>query len=65
MKRASLAPWGGTKWNRASSAAGASFQSLRTTPTLSRAGVSVSVTTYFRGNGLLPSSTQTWKSAPG
>src|SRR5262249_31110270 len=60
-----LVPLGGTKLNWASSTAASAFQSLRAVLMLSRAGVSVSVTTYLRGNGRLPSAIQTWKSTPG
>jgi hypothetical protein len=64
-KRIALVPLGGTKVNWASSTAASVFQSLRAVLMLSSAGVSVSVTTYLRGNGRLPSATQIWKSTPG
>src|SRR5262249_49453298 len=64
-KGIALVPLGGTKLNWASSTAASVFQSLRAVLILNRAGVSVSVTTYLRGNGRLPSAIQIWKSTPG
>ena len=65
MNRVALVPSGGTKANRASSTAGATSQSLRTVVMLSRAGVSVSVTTYLRGHGRSPSAPRPGSRRPG
>ncbi len=65
IKRICSVPLGGTNLKSASLAAGDVFQPVSSVVMLNSAGVPVSVTVYRRGQGLLPSAIQIWKSTPG